>query len=138
MSFEVGDKVIDLRYGEGIISSIDIAAEYPILVYFDHESEQEVYTKDGKDDHFNPYPSLYHAEGFVPPSCDEPERKKEYHFKPFDKVLVRDTLEEEWKPAFFSYYSKGNRNPYHTIMLNGWQYCIPYEGNEDKVGKVTE
>lgn len=57
-------------------------------------------------------------------------------FKPFDKVLCRDFSNEVWKPDFFFRYMKSNSTyKYHCVFSN-WLQCIPYEGNEDKVGKV--
>lgn len=51
---------------------------------------------------------------------------KNFELKPFDKVLVRDTKDEKWKPAFF--WCKTDF--FRTIGFNDWTYCIPYEGNE--------
>lgn len=56
-------------------------------------------------------------------------------FKPFDKVLVRDNIEQEWSASMFSYYdpSEGKNFPY--MCLTGcYHYCIPYEGNEHLLG----
>lgn len=43
-------------------------------------------------------------------------------FKPFDKVLVRDTKDEEWKCDLFSHAGKYIINCVSTI----WKKCIPY------------
>lgn len=49
-------------------------------------------------------------------------------FKPFDKVLVRDYIDEKWILSIFSCYEDEDF-PY--VCLNGrYCYCIPYEGNE--------
>ena len=46
-------------------------------------------------------------------------------FKPFDKVLVRNLDEDEWKPDFFSkYYSVEEEFGCISGML--WKQCIPY------------
>lgn len=58
------------------------------------------------------------------------EVKKEYQFKPFDKVLVRDYNDEKWKPAFFWCKTK----IFRTIGCNDWNQCIPFEGNEHLLG----
>ena len=57
--------------------------------------------------------------------------KKEYNFKPFDKVVVRDSKLDTWTIDFFSYKDKScEEAPYTTI--NGWYtYCLPY--NEETV-----
>ena len=51
-------------------------------------------------------------------------------FKPFDKVLVRDDINEKWIPSIFGCYEDEDKDfPY--VCLNGrYCYCIPYEGNE--------
>jgi hypothetical protein len=55
-------------------------------------------------------------------------------FKPFDKVLVRDTVADEWKPdIFFMKDQKDARFPY-LCARGHYAQCIPYEGNEHRVG----
>lgn len=48
--------------------------------------------------------------------------KKEYQFKPFEKVLVRDTYDDVWRASFFSHIKKSN-GKYATACLI-WKYCI--------------
>lgn len=62
---------------------------------------------------------------------DEPVVK--YNFKPFDKVLVRDSDTAVWKPAFFSEFADCP-DLYITMDDFTWNQCIPYEGNEDLCG----
>lgn len=61
------------------------------------------------------------------------EPKKEYQFKPFDKVLGRDEDNELWRPAFFSHYNEKDYYSYKCIR-DMFTQCIPYEGNEHLVG----
>ena len=138
MSFEVGDRVVDLTYGYGNVIRVlnDEAEDYPVVVKLDTFSQKitKQYAMDGRYNKKEFIPSLYHAEGFTPPSCDEPERKPKCPFKPFDKVLVRDEDDEEWVPVFFR--ASISDNEYVTIGSGIiWKQCIPYEGNEDKAGK---
>lgn len=51
-------------------------------------------------------------------------------FKPFDKVLVRDYIDEKWMLSIFGCYEDEDKAfPY--VCLNGrYGFCIPYEGNE--------
>lgn len=58
--------------------------------------------------------------------------------KPFDKVLVRDCLDEMWRPSFFACYLPFGREPYQVIGGEGVKLCIPYEGNESLLGTRTE
>ena len=60
-------------------------------------------------------------------------KKKEYQFKPFDKVLVRDSESEEWECTFYSHFDSKGR--YCHITTSGmYVMCIPFEGNEHLVG----
>ena len=56
---------------------------------------------------------------------------KKCEFKPFDKVLVRDYLEDKWMPNFFSCYDGTSEYKYGCIAGNRYnvifsKYCIPY------------
>lgn len=55
------------------------------------------------------------------------EVKPECEFKPFDKVLVRNSLEMEWIPRFFERETQCSQSVrYITLDNNSWKYCIPY------------
>lgn len=54
-----------------------------------------------------------------------------YDFKPFDKVLMRDSEHEIWEPALFS--GKVG-DAFKDTSLIVCKYCIPYEGNEHLAG----
>ena len=59
--------------------------------------------------------------------------KKKSQFKPFDKVLVRDSESDKWICAFYSHFdSKGRYN--HITVSGMYIMCIPFEGNEHLVG----
>lgn len=64
-----------------------------------------------------------------------PDQNPKYQFKPFDKVLVRDDNEADWKCDFFSNIS--NSGFYHCINT-WWRQCIPYEGNEHLLGTTNK
>lgn len=59
--------------------------------------------------------------------------KPECPFKPFDKVLVRDNNEQEWKINFFSHYDKNVCYKYYCLK-SCYNQCIFYEGNEHFLG----
>ncbi len=63
------------------------------------------------------------------------DQKPKTELKPFDKVLVRDDNEADWKCDFFSNIS--NSGYYHCINA-GWKQCIPYEGNEHLLGTTNK
>ena len=58
-------------------------------------------------------------------------------FKPFDKVLVRNLDENEWKPDFFSkYYSVEEEFGCISGML--WKQCIPYNDSTKHLLGTTD
>lgn len=59
----------------------------------------------------------------------------EHQFKPFDKVLVRDLDNSEWRPRLYS--RKGLAG---YCMQDGCEYMqiLPYEGNEHLVGTTDK
>ena len=61
------------------------------------------------------------------------ETAKEPEFKPFDKVLVRDDVDEYWEIEFFG--RKTNDGDYtYNCSHSCYRHCIPYEGNEHLLG----
>lgn len=63
----------------------------------------------------------------------EPAKPK-CQFKPFDKVLVRDTERQLWNANYFSHYRGDNKDFPYACMGIPFRYCIPYEGNEHLIG----
>lgn len=69
-----------------------------------------------------------------------PEIKVPNHqFKPFQKVLVRDSLYKAWICNFFSHIDESKTTGGYTYACSGgnWRYCIPFEGNEHLAGTIT-
>lgn len=62
--------------------------------------------------------------------------KKEHQFKPFEKVLVRDSFDDVWRASFFSHI-KENDGRYVTTYVT-WKFCIPYIGNESLLGTTKD
>ena len=60
-------------------------------------------------------------------------KKKEPQFKPFEKVLVRDSESDKWRCAFYSHFEPNGIYHYGTI-IGMYAMCIPFEGNEHLVG----
>lgn len=60
--------------------------------------------------------------------------KKKSQFKPFEKVLVRDSEPgSKWRCTFYSYFEPNSI--YHYSTTSGtYAMCIPFEGNEHLVG----
>lgn len=61
--------------------------------------------------------------------------KKEHQFKPFEKVLVRDSYDDMWRASFFSHI-KEDDGRYVTTCFT-WKFCIPYEGNKHLLGTTN-
>lgn len=70
--------------------------------------------------------------------------KPKVELKPFDKVLVRDYLEDKWMPNFFSCYDGTSEYKYGCIAGNSdnvvfSKYCIPYnEETKHLLGTTDE
>lgn len=56
------------------------------------------------------------------------EVKPECEFKPFDKVLVRDSKSNEWKIDIFREFTEdGDKCGYkYNCFYDNWNFCIPY------------
>lgn len=70
--------------------------------------------------------------------------KKQYklvkqEFKPFDRVLVRNSMYDNWISSLFSHYNNETNEKYPFICINNYyySYCIPYEGNEYLLGTAN-
>lgn len=55
---------------------------------------------------------------------------KEYEFKPFDRVLVRDYNDATWKADLFSHIIEDEKVFKFRTIASSWKQCIPFEGNE--------
>ena len=128
-----GTKLYSPLYGEiELVSVYD--KKYPIVCSHKVNNVEyyRTFTEEGKCRDYNAELMLY-------PSRDQRDWNKfgvtdqvnDHQFKPFDKVLVRDDNEADWKCDFFSNIS--NSGYYHCINA-GWKQCIPYEGNEHLLG----
>lgn len=60
-------------------------------------------------------------------------KKKKPQFKPFEKVLTRDSESEKWGCTFYSHIEPNGI--FHYVTTSGmYAMCIPFEGNEHLVG----
>ena len=59
------------------------------------------------------------------------ESKVSHDFKPFDKVIVRDTVDSTWRADFFSHIGENNR----FVCTGGcsWRYYLPYNEETAKL-----
>ena len=70
----------------------------------------------------------------VPDQVNDQETK--HQLKPFDKVLVRDGDDIEWRCDFFSHL--GDKEGVFICLTTWWKQCIPYEGNEHLLGTTKK
>lgn len=64
--------------------------------------------------------------------------KPKFELRPFDKVLCRDDIDEEWHIDLFESMVTHNSKYNYKCMANIWKYCIPYEGNEHLLGTTKD
>lgn len=128
-----GTKFYSILQGEVSFINIDILAEHPIIVsvYNKHSDVivHDSYEKDGR------YNSFYDGECTLFPSKEQRDWSKFVRFwdkpkkerfdvttlQPFDKILVRDYLNERWNVDIF-----GFRLNNYIHCTTTWGYCIPY------------
>jgi hypothetical protein len=111
--FKEGDKVFDIRYGWGLVVSVNMLTnDWPVEVVFNGKEELlDEYTFDGRA--FINYPPTlsfteYTLEGF---SQERPEPLP----KPGDIVWVRDTCYDSW---MITYFRKFNNDATKTYGCN--------------------
>ena len=118
-------------YGRVLFDSIDLNSEYPIRFIVGKKAINNV-TKSGRAI------SDYKGECVFFPSKDQRDWSKFVRFwdkpkkekfdvntlQPFDKVLVRDYLNECWNVDIFGFILNN-----YIRCTTTWRYCIPY--NED-------
>lgn len=66
------------------------------------------------------------------------DAKKEYQFKPFEKVLARDSKDSLWHIDLYEGMLEDGNEYYYSCMASNWVYCIPYEGNEHLLGTTKD
>lgn len=112
--FNVGDKVFDIRYGNGVVVAKVVSEQtYPVIVKFDVDDNINVdgiYTEDGKSDidQINPLLYLGHDLKVV-------VKEKEYVYQ----VLYKRAGQELWSTSAEFYSS-----------INDWRDAVLYSGEE--------
>ena len=136
-----GTEFYHLIFGQVALREI-IDGEYPIIVEPIINTTRSSLTKDGRlNDKYNGecllYPSKYQRDWskFVrfwdKPKTEEStvEMFDENTLKPFDKVLARDYLNDNWTADFFEKIEENDIYYNVTCVTCKWVQCIPY--NED-------
>ncbi len=127
-----GTKLYSPVYGDVYLLHV-IDAPYSIVVKPGNDNDYTVsFAPDGRlNANFNGECVLFPSKENRDWSTFE-EPKKEYDFRPFDKVLVRDCDNNVWQVDFFAYISISNYK--YQAMTGAWKQCIPFEGNEHLLG----
>lgn len=135
-----GTKLWSPLCGECKLYKVDVFSQYPIKVD-DREYKIASFSSDGS------YSNYIDGECLLFPSKDNRNWSifkapwKHKHFEAFQKVLISHFIdnfpsEEIWVPSLYSYYDK--KEEVHVLIdssLRDDDEIIPYEGNEDKLGK---
>lgn len=64
--------------------------------------------------------------------------KLKVELKPFDRVLCRDGVGQEWNIDLFESVLTDNSEYNYKCMANVWKICIPYKGNEHLLGTTKD
>ena len=138
-----GTKFYSTVYGEVAFNKINKGCEYPIAFITSNNSNCDV-TADGR--HYE----LYYGECTLFPSRDQrnwskftaPWLKKERFdlktLKPFDRVLRRDYLENEWECDIFSHIRKSKSTVPYRCAGGMFKYCIPYNDDTKHLVGTTD
>ena len=127
-----GTKLYSPLFGEVELVRIDMEnPKFPIIVKVVEDGipySNVTFTAEGK------WYSVEQSECLLFPSKDNRDWNKfnlpVNTLKPFDKVLVKDSIDEKWKISLFSYYDEGHQNFPYVCISGRYVCCIPYEGNE--------
>lgn len=136
-----GTRLYSPVFGEVELTKVDYDEDYPITC-LTKNGDYGLFTRDGIL--FFAYSD---AECMLFPSKDQrdwskfgvsdqvADQESKHQLKPFDKVLVRDSDEEEWECSLFSHIDE--EGLYYCVSA-WWFQCIPYEGNEHLLGTTKK
>ena len=141
-----GIKFYSTTYGIVEFIGFDLSSIYPILMKLDFGGVG-CFTKGGR------IFSNYCGECTIFPSKDQRDWSKFVRFwdkpkidkfdintlQPFDKVLVRDFLNEGWMADFFEKIDENDVHYNANCVTSHWVQCIPYsEETKYLLGKTTD
>lgn len=132
-----GTKLYSPVFGELELAKVDYDEEYSITC-ITKNGVYSLFTSDGML-----FCNYSDTECMLFPSKDQrdwskfgvSDQERKYQFKPFDKVLVRDSDEQEWGCNLFSHIDE--EGLYYCVS-SWWFQCIPYEGNEHLLGTTNK
>ena len=141
-----GTKLYSIMWGEVELEKLNADRTYPIVV--------KTKTKQSNIEDFATFTSSgmwsseYNGECMLFPSKDQRDwgkfkvKKPKFDPKtmqPFDKVLVRDSDEEQWRCAIFFHEREKDKFAYRYITAdNKYKYCIPYNNDTKHLVGITD
>ncbi len=136
-----GMKLYSSIFGELSLLYVLSCSLYPIYCKVIRSGSTVSFTEDGKRNITDAEPTLFPSKDqrdwskFIVPD-QVPDQGTKHQFKPFDKVLVRDSDIYEWKCDLFS--RLGDNDGVFICLTAWWSQCIPYEGNEHLLGTTNK
>lgn len=124
---KVNDVVYSPIGGNGVVVSTNYSEIFPIRIQWANNL-LSAFTKDGKFFTDSPECSLFPSKEHR--DWNTFKGQKEIPFKPFDKVLVRDSVDSKWKCGFFSDYEPGSIYPF-TTTHGFYKQCISYNSETE-------
>lgn len=134
-----GTKLYSPIFGELSLLYVLSCSLYPIYCKVIRSGSTVSFTEYGKRNITDAEPTLFPSKDqrdwskFVVPD-KVPNQETKSQFKPFDKVLVRDSDDGVWKCDFFSHM---DQDGFYICVSTFWEQCIPYEGNEHLFGTTN-
>ncbi len=125
-----------------IFGEVKFSEIYPddMIVVIIKDNSKRVFLKDGSYSEYGEcvlFPSKEQRDWnkFVVPGK---EFVQSHQFKPFDKVLVRDSDDRKWVCDFFEGIPTSSEYEYSSMLRGLVHQCIPYEGNEHLLGTTNK
>lgn len=128
-----GTEFYHLIFGQVALREI-IDGEYPIIVEPIINTTRSSLTKSGRlNDKYDGecllYPSKHQRDWSKFERFWDKSKKERFDsntLQPFDKVLVRDFLSDNWAADFFERLDENDVHYNATCVTSHWEQCIPY------------
>lgn len=135
-----GTKLYSSIFGELSLLYVLSCSLYPIYCKVIRSGNTVSFTEDGKRNITDAEPTLFPSKNQrdwnkFGVSDQVPGQETKPQFKPFDKVLVRDSDDCNWVCDIFSHLDDKGRA--FICLSSWWRQCIPYEGNEHLFGTTN-
>ena len=133
-------KLYSSIFGELSLLYVLPCSPYPIYCKVIRSGSTVSFTEDGKCNITDAEPTLFPSKeqrdwSKFGVSDQVTDQESKHQFKPFDRVLARDSDDEFWFSEQFGHIDSDG-----TFICGGKKYsqCIPYEGNENLLGTTKK